>query len=285
MAAKKVVIVTGASSGIGLWTAVKFAQEGWITYATLRNVGKQDELKKVLEEKNLKDKVHTIELDATKDETVKKAIAHVLQKEGHIDAVVNNAGAGFLGSIESFSDEDLHKQYDVNVYGVVRVIRAVLPHFRERKAGRIVNVSSVVGTLAHPFNAVYSSTKFAVEALSVGLHDEVAPFGVKVVVVEPGFTKTNFGGAITHSSIKIPGDPYKSGFDTVVAVIQEGLKNAAEATVVADTIFKATTEEKPQFRYQCTPGDAAVVASVLKEPTGLNKGLAANRGKPQQDGH
>jgi len=279
MASKKVVIVTGASSGIGLWAAVKFAQEGWITYATLRNLAKQDELKKVIDEKHLKEKLHVIELDATKDETVKKAIAHVIQKEGHIDAVVNNAGAGFFGAIESFSDEDLQKQYDVNLFGVVRVIRAVLPHLRERKSGRIVNISSIIGTVSFPFNAVYCSTKFALEGLSVGLHDEVAPFGVKVILVEPGFTKTNFGAAITHSSLKIGGDPYKPGAEAVLASIAEGLKNAPEAHVVADVIYKAATEEKPQFRYQCTPGDAALVASVLHEPTGLNKGLAAGGGK------
>jgi len=225
----------------------------------------------------LKEKLHVIELDATKDETVKKAIDHVLQKEGHIDAVVNNAGAGFLGAVETFSDDDLQKQYDVNVFGVVRVIRAVLPHFRERKAGRIINVSSVVGVVSFPFNAVYSSTKFALEGLSVGLHDEVAPFGIKVALVEPGFTKTNFGASITHSSIKLPGEPYKAGLDAAVGTIMEGLKNAAEATVVADVIYKATSEEKPQFRYQCTPNDTALVASLIHDPTGLNRGLAAGR--------
>jgi len=272
---KKVVIVTGASTGIGLFAAVQFASEGWITYATLRNLAKQDELKKAIEEKKLQNKLHVIELDATKDDTVKKAIAHVLAKEGHIDAVVNNAGAGWFGAVESFSDADLQAQFDVNLFGVIRVIRAVLPHFRERKAGRIVNVSSVIGTVALPYNAVYCSSKFALEGLSVGLHDEVAPFGVKVVLVEPGFTKTKFGNAITPASLKIPNEPYKAAVDATLAYIGKQLETATEAETVANVIFKATTDAKPQFRYQCTEQDAAFVAAALKDPTGLNKGLAA----------
>ena len=178
----------------------------------------------------------------------------------------------FAGAVEHLSDADISKQYDTNVVGVIRLIQAVLPHFRARKAGRIVNISSVVGSVSFPYFSLYTSTKWALEAISQSLHGEVAPFGIDVVVVQPGFTKTPFVLEQGHREVKEP--VYDEGKQKAQQGIAAGVAAGAESVVVGQTIFTASTEQKPKFRYQCTPNDAALIASILKDSTSLNKGLA-----------
>lgn len=272
MASQKVVIISGASSGIGLSAAIVFAQNGWKTYAGVRTLSKKQDIVDAAKNAKVQHLVEPIELDVTKADSVKRTVDHVLKASGHIDVLVNNAGFGIFGAVENFSDADISKQYDTNVVGVIRLIQAVLPHFRARKAGRIVNISSIVGSVSFPYFSLYTSTKWALEAISQSLHDEVAPFGIDVVVVQPGFTKTPFVLEQGHREVIDP--VYDAGKQKAQQALAAGLASGAESVVVGQTIYTASTEQKPKFRYQCTPNDAALVASILKDSTSLNKGLA-----------
>ncbi|SFS02600.1 Short-chain dehydrogenase [Halomicrobium zhouii] len=180
----KTVLITGCSSGIGRATALAFLDEEWSVWATARD---EDDVA------NLADKgCQTAELDVTNARDCERVVDRVLDTDGRIDCLVNNAGYGQFGPLEDVSVEELHAQFDVNVYGPHRLVREALPHMRERGDGTIVNVSSVSGRIATPGNGAYSGSKFALEAMSDSLRAEVDGFGVDVVVVEPGPVDTGF---------------------------------------------------------------------------------------------
>ena len=175
------VLITGCSSGIGRATASLFAEEGWTVYATAR------------EESDIEDmECRTDELDVTSGADIDRVVDRTIEEEGRIDVLVNNAGYGQYGPLEDVPTDELHRQFDVNVYGPHRLARAVLPHMRDRGEGRIVNVSSVAGRVVTPGGGAYSGSKFALEAMSDALRGEVDRFGVDVVVVEPGPVETGF---------------------------------------------------------------------------------------------
>jgi len=178
------VLITGCSSGIGAATARAFLEEEWSVYATARNPEDIEDLAGA--------GCETAALDVTDDEEVAAVVDRIIEETGRIDALVNNAGYAQYGPIEDATTEDLHRQFDVNVYGPHRLIRAVLPHMRDREDGTIVNVSSAAGRLAHPMGGVYCGSKSALEAMSDALRVEAAEFGVDVVLVEPGTATTSF---------------------------------------------------------------------------------------------
>jgi NAD(P)-dependent dehydrogenase (short-subunit alcohol dehydrogenase family) len=182
---KQVVLITGASSGIGKSTAAYFAARGWQVVATMRDTGNAGELKGM-------DGVICLTLDVTKDSSIKKAVEMVLKQYGHIDALINNAGYGLLGSFEAATLEQIQAQLQVNILGVMQMIQAVLPHMRERRSGVIVNLSSVAGRIGFPYYSVYNATKWAVEGLSESLSHELSSFGIRVKVVQPGPIQTDF---------------------------------------------------------------------------------------------
>ena len=183
--ADKTVLITGCSSGIGRATAETFIEEDWTVYATARDT----EDIEALAEAGCK----TQELDVTEDEDVERAVERVVEEDGRIDCVVNNAGYGQFGPMEDIPVEELHAQFDVNVYGPHRLARAALPHMREQGEGTIVNISSVAGRVASPGMGAYNGSKFALEGISDAMRPEVGPHGVDVVLVEPGPVETNFG--------------------------------------------------------------------------------------------
>jgi NAD(P)-dependent dehydrogenase (short-subunit alcohol dehydrogenase family) len=187
----KTVLITGCSSGIGRATAEAFLDDEWTVYATARN---EDDVADLAEQG-----CETAELDVTNAREVERVVERVVEEQGRIDCLVNNAGIGQFGPVEDVPVSAVHEQFDVNLYGPHRLIRAVLPHMRERERGRIVNVSSAVGLVSTPGEGVYSASKHALEGLSDALRTEVDPYGIDVVLVEPGPVATNFERGVEDS--------------------------------------------------------------------------------------
>jgi len=190
----KVIIVTGSSSGIGLESSLLLARNGYITYATMRSLEKDTSIKTAVQKESLP--IRVVQLDVTDDNSVKNAVDHIISEAGRIDVLVNNAGYSLGGALEDLSMEEIKSQYETNLFGLIRVIQAVLPTMRKQRSGRILNISSGTGIFGFPGISAYVSTKFAVEGLSESIAYELEPFGIKVILIEPGFVKTNFEHAM-----------------------------------------------------------------------------------------
>ncbi len=185
---KKIILITGCSSGFGMLCAVRLATQGHHVYATMRNLDKQSEL---LSELKIRDTTAEIlELDVTVNETIKKAMHHIASKHGHLDILINNAGYGIGGAFEDLTDEDIRSQMETNFFGVLNVTREAIPLMRQRRQGKIINISSVAGFSASPFFSAYNCSKFALEAFSESLRYELQLFGIDVLLVQPGTYKT-----------------------------------------------------------------------------------------------
>jgi len=240
------VLLTGANSGFGLLTAEKFARAGHRVHAGLRNPAKGAALE-ALRAEGLP--VTLVSLDVTDPASITAAVASASQA-APIDALINNAGFEVRGPVESLDDDLLKRQFDTNVLGVVRLIRAVAPIMRERRAGTIVNLSSVAGHISAPFSGAYSASKHAVEALSEALWFELRPFGVRVVLIEPGAFETQFGANI----IDAPGFDAASPYAPLAArfsAAMEGFRSGPpqEPKEIADLIFDAVTATDPALRH------------------------------------
>ena len=245
---QKVSIVTGSSSGIGLETALILARNGYFTYATMRTPEKDAPIKTAVEKENLPIKV--IQLDVTDDESLKNAINHVTSEAGRIDVLVNNAGYGLVGALEDLSMEEIKTQFETNLFGLVRVIQAVLPTMRRQRSGRILNLSSGAGLFGYPGGSAYVSTKFAVEGLSESIAYELEPFGIKVILIEPGFIQTNFSNSmVVAKKAQDPTSPYSQMMQRIVASSNELAKNGSSADLVTNVILDAATNPSPRLRY------------------------------------
>jgi NAD(P)-dependent dehydrogenase (short-subunit alcohol dehydrogenase family) len=244
---KNTVLITGASSGIGRATAELFAARGWNVIATMRTP------------RNIPGAFVT-RLDVEKPETIRAAIDAGIARFGRIDAVVNNAGYGLFGVFERTPEEKVREQFEVNVFGVMNVVRAVLPHFRKNRRGRIVNVSSGAGVFALPMISLYTASKFALEGFSESLSYELAALGIGVKIVEPGgVTSTNFGSrsakeAASPSSEIRDYDAFVSSANEVFASLAASRNADKDSTAehVAQIIYQATTDSSDQLRYVAT---------------------------------
>jgi NAD(P)-dependent dehydrogenase (short-subunit alcohol dehydrogenase family) len=244
---KRVVLITGTSTGIGMHTAVLLAQKGDIVYASMRNVEKSDRLQQLAKECGVK--VNLLPLDVTSMESVEAAVAAVISEQGRIDVLINNAGAGFVRTTEHASLEDIAWVNDVNYMGVVRCTKAVLPHMRERRLGHIINISSVGGLVGQPFNEFYCAAKFAVEGYTESLASYVTPsFNVKFTLVEPGGVSTEFVNNVMGVSnlATLPDDEYKP-------VLQKYLDSA-----------RNRSSNEQAYIYQRPDQVAAVIVSCLE---------------------
>jgi NAD(P)-dependent dehydrogenase (short-subunit alcohol dehydrogenase family) len=245
---QKVSIVTGSSSGIGLETALTLARNGYFTYATMRNPEKGAPIKNALKKEDLSIKV--IQLDVIDDESLKNAIDHVTSEAGRIDVLVNNAGYGLVGALEELSMEEIKTQYETNLFGLVRVIQAVLPTMRKQRSGRILNLSSGAGLFGYPGGSAYVSSKFAVEGLSESMAYELEPFGIRVILIEPGFVQTNFANSmVVAKKAQDPTSPYSQMMQRIAASSSELAKSGSSADLVANVILDAATNPNPRLRY------------------------------------
>lgn len=242
MNSKKVAIVTGGSSGIGAATALALHARGFVVYAAARRV----ERMAVLERAG----VHVVPLDITDESSVAAAVARVLDEQGRIDLLVNNAGYGSYGAFEEVPMDEARRQLEVNVFGLARITQLVLPSMRAARSGRIVNVSSIGGKITTPLGSWYHASKFAVEGLSDALRNELAPFGVDVVVVEPGAIATEWGGIAIASAVETSSHgPYAPLVTAVSNTLGGGGMRPSPATVVADAIVAAAAARRPKTRY------------------------------------
>ena len=263
---EKVAVVTGTSSGIGFETALALAREGYYTYATMRDTTKSDKIKESGKKENLK--IDVLELDVDDENSVKTAIQKILEQKQRIDVLVNNAGWGLWGCVEDVSINEFKAQFDTNFFSIIRLIQEVVPTMRKQGSGTIVNVSSVVGRIGFPASPAYISSKFALEGLSESLRFELAPFGVDVVIIEPGVIKTNFMKNMKMAEKSESDTVYR---DITVKVVS-GVKMMAEMGThpkeVADTIVKSTKDEKPLPRY-VVGNDASMFLEAKKSKTDI----------------
>lgn len=244
----KVAVVTGSSSGIGLATALELARKGFFTYATARNPGKAGVITEAARKEGLA--VAVAELDVNDDNSVKRAVEKILDEKGRIDVLVNNAGYGLAGAFEDTSMEEARAQYETNVFGLMRTTQAVLPAMRKQRSGVIVNISSGVGRMGLPGAPVYSSSKFAIEGLSESIAYELEPFGIRVVLVEPGVVKTNFfGGMVFAKKAQDPNSPYSQMMQRMNSSWQYMVENSPSAELVAKVVLDAIASKDGNLRY------------------------------------
>jgi NAD(P)-dependent dehydrogenase (short-subunit alcohol dehydrogenase family) len=243
---QRVVLVTGASSGIGEACARFLSQRGLRVYGFSRRATGTS--------KTGDNGVVHLAMDITDDCSVKQAVGLVLEREERIDIVVNSAGIGIAGAIEETSIEEARMQLEVNFFGVLRVCRAVLPVMRERGSGYIVNIGSIGGLIALPYQGLYSASKFALEGLSESLRVEVKDFGIRVVIVEPGDHKTSFTENRRLTDESSGNSPYRDWFQRAVARMAADEQSNPGPERIARLVHKIATTANPRFRYTIGPG-------------------------------
>jgi NAD(P)-dependent dehydrogenase (short-subunit alcohol dehydrogenase family) len=251
-----VALVTGASSGIGESTARALLAQGFTVYAVARRVDRMSAL--------ATDGVHTFAMDVTDDASVVAGVDRILAEQGRIDVLVNNAGYGSYGAVEDVPIEEARRQFEVNVFGLARLVQLVTPPMRAQESGRIINISSIGGKFYEPFGAWYHATKFAVEGFSDSLRMELRPFGIKVVLIEPGPIRTEWNEIARDSLLDRSGSgPYASFARRAHAVMErfDEPSRASTPEEVADKIVKAALARRPAARYPVGRGARVITAS------------------------
>lgn len=237
----KTVLITGTSTGIGRSAVKIFQSNGWNVIATMRKPETETELANL-------DHVLVEKLDVTDQASIDAAIAKGIAHFGKIDVLVNNAGFGMMGVLEGSSEALMQRIFDVNVFGVVRTTKAILPHFRANKVGLIVNVSSIVGRATFPYQALYHATKHALEGLTEDIQYELKPLGIDVKLVEPGGVATEF-----ISSIEMVGDggieDYKANVEKYMSAVQGMMSGLSTSETIAQVVYDATVNDSDQLRY------------------------------------
>jgi NAD(P)-dependent dehydrogenase (short-subunit alcohol dehydrogenase family) len=243
-----VAVVTGSTGGIGLATSLALARNGYLTYATMRNLAKRDSVQSVADKQHLP--IRVLQLDVTDGNSIKSAIQSILSENGRIDLLVNNAGYGLRGAFEDIGIDEIKAQYDTNLYGVIRVTQEVLPIMRKQGSGRIINISSGAGRFGFPGGSAYVSSKFALEGLTESMAYELEQFGIKTVLVEPGFVRTNFGdNMVIAQKAQDPNSPYSQMMQMMSSIRGKMLENASDADLVAEVVVEAATAKEPNLRY------------------------------------
>jgi len=239
---EKVILITGASTGIGRETVKLFQAKNWKVAATMRRPEESEDLQKIVD-------VECFRLDVTDIDSIKAAIAGTIEKFGRIDAVVNNAGYGVVGPFEATTPEQVQRQVDTNLIGLMNVCREIIPYFREQKRGHIVNVASVGGRMTFPLYSVYHATKWAVEGFSESLQHELDQFNIRVKIIEPGPIKSDFYARSQVVAEKEGLHAYDHFVGKVLPNMQKAGAEAPDGTVVAQTIYDAVTDGSKRLRY------------------------------------
>jgi len=263
---EKVAVVTGTSSGIGFETSLALAREGYFTYATMRDTTKSNKIKEIAQKENLK--INVLELDVDDEKSVKSAIAQILDQKQRVDVLVNNAGWGLWGCVEDVSIDEFKEQFETNFFSIIRLIQEVAPTMRKQGSGTIVNVSSVVGRIGFPASPAYISSKFALEGLSESMRFEFAPFGVDVIIIEPGVIKTDFMKNMKMAKKSELDTVYKDITTKVVSGVKMMVEMGTPPKEVANTIVKAIKDKKPLPRY-VVGNDALMFLEAKKSKTDI----------------
>jgi NAD(P)-dependent dehydrogenase (short-subunit alcohol dehydrogenase family) len=243
-----VAVVTGSSSGIGLATSIALARNGYLTYATMRNLAKRDSIQSIADKQHLS--IRVVQLDVTDENSIKSAIQSILSEAGRIDLLVNNAGYVLTGAFEDIGINEIKALYETNVFGVIRVTQAVLPIMRKQGLGRIINISSGAGRIGYPGGSAYVSSKFALEGLSESMAYEIEQFGIRTVLVEPGFVRTKIGENMAISKkTQDPNSPYSQMMQMMSSNQERMLENGSDADLVASVVAEAATAKEPNLRY------------------------------------
>jgi NAD(P)-dependent dehydrogenase (short-subunit alcohol dehydrogenase family) len=258
MAREGIAVVTGSSTGIGFETSLALARNGFHTYATMRKLegggGSSKHIADIAKNENLP--LQVIQLDVDNDNSVFDAIDRILSENNRIDVVVNNAGYALVGALEETSMDEIKAQFETNFFGAVRVMQAVIPAMRENRHGRIVNITSMGGRIAIPLDSIYHATKFALEGLSESVQYEVEPFGIKIILVEPGAVGSNFWKNLKMAAKKAPGhesknndSPYRQIENNMSESFKLMVQNTIHPSEVARVILQVVIADNPDFRY------------------------------------
>lgn len=271
---KKVVLITGTSTGLGLETSLLLASKGYRVYATMRDLNKQTMLADGIKKQNLD--ICIKELDVTKQDTINNCVNDIVDAEGHIDILINNAGAGFIKTTEHASEEEMLWQFNVNLMGTIRCTKAVLPIMREHKHGHVINITSVGGLVGQPFNELYCAAKFGVEGYTESMASYIQPnFNIHFTAIEPGGIRSEFANNVldqfqTNGGMK--DDPYKPILESYIASAQQRAESGVYQTSeeVADVILACVEMEQPPIRMRTSQwGEAFTKYKTSADPTGL----------------
>ncbi len=240
----KIILITGASAGLGREAAILLAKQGHTVYAGARRVDRMADL--------ADHGITAVEMDVTKSDDNEQAVNQVIEAEGRIDVLINNAGFGLYGPVEEIPIDEARYQFEVNLFGLAHLTQLVLPHMRAQGSGRIVNISSMVGKVFTPMGAWYVATKHALEGWSDCLRLEAAPFGIQVVLIEPGAIHTEFGDVMVALMEKFPAEsPYHAQIESLSSLMADpgAVEHRTQATAAAKVYAKAATTRRPRRRY------------------------------------
>ncbi len=266
MSETPVVVITGCGGGIGLATAVAFAERGYVVVATVRDPNRVDPLTTALAPYAATSEI--IGMDVTDDDAVANGIAEVVARYGRIDVVASNAGLGYDGNVEELSVDDFRHTMEVNFFGAVRLLKAVMPTMRSAGSGRIIAVSSIAGNVGQPFNDSYCASKFALEGLFESFHPNAAAHGVHLSLIEPGPVATDFVGKSRGPADANHHQIYAAEREGWRAIQDGGFRNPQPAAEIAQQILEIATADAPHLRYQTSEGILKLTALKLKDLTG-----------------
>jgi NAD(P)-dependent dehydrogenase (short-subunit alcohol dehydrogenase family) len=262
---QKVALVTGSSSGIGFETCLALAKDGYQTFASMRDVKKSEKLKQIAKKEKLP--ITILELDVDNEESIVSAVKKIMKDSNRIDVLVNNAGYGQFGCLEDLSVDEFKKQFETNLFSIVRIIQEIAPIMRKQASGIIVNISSLAGRMGLPGSPAYISSKFALEGLTECLRYELGMFGIKITLIEPGVVKTNF-----FNSMRIPEskkDPkYKQITENMLAGLKLMVEMGTPPSQVAEIVMRAIHDKEMMPRY-IVGADAVMFMEAKKSKTDL----------------
>ena len=264
MTRQEIAVVTGSSTGIGFETSLTLARNGFHTYATMRMLeGSRgwEQITEIAKRENLP--LQVIRLDVDNDKSVSDAFSTIVKDKGRIDFVINNAGYALAGPFEETSMEEMKAQFETNFFGAVRVMQATIPIMRKQRSGKIVNITSMGGRIAVPLDSMYHGTKFALEGVSESLQYELEPFGIKIILIEPGAVGSNFWKNLKIASKTTSPDNIDSPYKQIVNNVSESFKQMEQNTIhpseVAKVILQAVLSDNPDFRYVVGKDAAAIL--------------------------